>query len=379
MPGLRIHRCRSRSTSSKGKQPPPTYRRWAAVRSTRGGGWLPGEPRVTGVAMVNYIFRRLMLPVMAVWAISILSFMIIHLPPGDYVTSYIASMSASGSAVSEGEAQALREQLGLDKPITVQYVKWMGLILQGNFGMAMEWGRPVSDVIGDRLALTMVISVAAIIFTWGIALPIGIYSAVYPYSFLDYVFTFIGFIGLAIPGFLLALVVMYVGFAWFGANVGGLFSPDFIEAPWSMEKVWDLTKHLPIPAIVLGVAGTAQLIRIMRSNLLDELRKPYVMTARARGLSEYRVVMRYPVRVALNPFVSTIGYLLPYVVSGSIIVSLVLSLPTVGPLLLKALIAQDMFLAGTIILLLGVMTVIGTFISDLLLMWVDPWIRFGRE
>jgi peptide/nickel transport system permease protein len=225
----------------------------------------------------------------------------------------------------------------------------------------------------------MVISVAAIIFTWGIALPIGIYSAVYPYSFLDYLFTFVGFIGLAIPGFLLALVVMYVGFAYFGANVGGLFSPDFIEAPWSMAKIWDLTKHLPIPAVVLGVAGTAQLIRIMRSNLLDELRKPYVMTARARGLSEYRVVMRYPVRVALNPFISTIGYLLPYVVSGSIIVSLVLSLPTVGPLLLKALIAQDMFLAGTIILLLGVMTVIGTFISDLLLMWVDPRIRLGRE
>jgi peptide/nickel transport system permease protein len=316
--------------------------------------------------VLNYIVRRLMLAVLTVWAISVLSFMIIHLPPGDYVTSYIASMSASGSAVSEGEAQALREQLGLDKPITVQYAKWMGLIVQGNFGMAMEWGRPVSDVIGDRLTLTMVISVAAIIFTWGIALPIGIYSAVYPYS-------------LAIPGFLLALVVMYVGFAWFGASVGGLFSPDFIEASWSMEKVWDLTKHLPIPAIVLGVAGTAQLIRIMRSNLLDELRKPYVMTARARGLPEYRVIMRYPVRVALNPFVSTIGYLLPYVVSGSIIVSLVLSLPTVGPLLLKALIAQDMFLAGTIILLLGVMTVIGTFISDLLLMWVDPRIRFGRE
>ena len=285
--------------------------------------------------MLAYIARRLLLAVLTVWAISVLSFMIIHLPPGDYVTSYIASMSASGSAVSEGEAQALREQLGLDKPITVQYAKWMGLILQGNFGMAMEWGRPVADVIGDRLTLTMVISVAAIIFTWGLALPIGIYSAVYPYSFLDYAFTFIGFIGLAIPGFLLALVVMYVGFAWFGANVGGLFSPDFAEAPWSMEKVWDLTKHLPIPAIVLGVAGTAQLIRIMRSNLLDELRKPYVMTARARGLSEYRVIMRYPVRVALNPFVSTIGYLLPYVVSGSIIVSLVLSLPTVGPLLLE--------------------------------------------
>ena len=329
--------------------------------------------------MVAYIVRRLMLAVLTVWAISVLSFIIIHLPPGDYVTSYIASMSASGSAVSEGEAQALREQLGLDKPITVQYAKWMELVLQGNFGMAMDWGRPVTDVIGDRLTLTIVISVAAIIFTWVVALPIGIYSAVYRYSFLDYLFTFVGFIGLAVPGFLLALIVMYLGFAYFGANVGGLFSPDYAEAPWSLGKTWDLVKHLPVPAIVLGVAGTAQLIRIMRSNLLDELRKPYVMTARARGLTEYRVITRYPVRVALNPFISTIGYLLPYVVSGSIIVSLVLSLPTVGPLLLKALIAQDMFLAGTIVLLLGVLTVIGTFISDLLLMWVDPRIRLGQR
>ena len=329
--------------------------------------------------MLAYIMRRALLAVLTVWAISVLSFIIIHLPPGDYVTSYIASMSASGSAVSEGEAEAMREQLGLNKPIYIQYAKWMGLIMTGNFGMAMEYMRPVSDVIGDRLTLTMVISVAAIIFTWGVALPIGIYSAVRPYSFLDYTFTLIGFIGLAVPGFLLALVVMYVGFAYFGANVGGLYSPDYAEAPWSLDKVWDLIKHLPIPAVVLGVAGTAQLIRIMRSNLLDELRKPYVMTARARGLAEYHVVMRYPVRVALNPFISTIGYLLPYIVSGSIIVSLVLSLPTVGPLLLKALIAQDMFLAGTIVLLLGVMTVIGTFISDLLLMWVDPRIRLGRE
>ena len=329
--------------------------------------------------MVAYVVRRFFVAILTVLAISVLSFIIIHLPPGDYVTSYISSMSASGSAVSEGEAQALREQLGLDQPVTVQYMKWMGLMLQGNFGMAMEWGRPVTDVIGDRLTLTVVISVAAIVFTWAVALPIGIYSAVYRYSFLDYVFTFVGFVGLAIPGFLLALIVMYIGFAWFGANVGGLFSPDYVEAEWGWAKTWDLIKHLPIPAIVLGVSGTAQLIRIMRSNLLDELRKPYVTTARARGLPEWRVVMRYPVRVALNPFVSTIGYLLPYVVSGSIIVSLVLSLPTVGPLLLKALIAQDMFLAGTIVLLLGVLTVVGTFISDLLLMWVDPRIRLGLQ
>ncbi len=329
--------------------------------------------------MVTYVLRRLGLAILTVWAISVLSFVIIHLPPGDYVTSYIAAMSASGSAVSEGEAAALREQLGLNKPMTVQYLKWMRLILHGNFGMAMEYGRPVADVIGDRLSLTVVISLAAIVFTWAVALPIGIYSAVYRYSFLDYAFTTVGFVGLAIPGFMLALVVMYLGFAWFGANVGGLFSPDYIEAPWSLAKTWDLVKHLPIPAIVLGISGTAQLIRIMRSNLLDELRKPYVMTARARGLGERRVILRYPVRVALNPFISTIGYLLPYVISGSIIVSLVLSLPTVGPLLLKALIAQDMFLAGTIVLLLGVLTVVGTFVSDLLLMWVDPRIRLGRQ
>jgi len=329
--------------------------------------------------MVSYVVRRFLLAILTTLAISVLSFMIIHLPPGDYVTSYIASMSASGSSVSEGEAQALRMQLGLDKPVYIQYLKWMGLIMQGNFGMAMEWSRPVLDVIGDRLTLTIVISLAAIVFTWALALPIGIYSAVKRYSFLDYTFTLIGFIGLAIPGFMLALIVMYVGFAYFGANVGGLFSPDFAEAPWSWARLWDLVKHLPIPAVVLGVSGTAQMIRIMRSNLLDELRKPYVMTARARGLAESLVIMRYPVRVALNPFVSTIGYLLPYVVSGSIIVSLVLSLPTVGPLLLKALIAQDMFLAGTIVLMLGGMTVIGTFISDLLLMWVDPRIRLGRQ
>jgi peptide/nickel transport system permease protein len=329
--------------------------------------------------MIGYIVQRVLLALLTIWAISVLAFLIIQLPPGDFVTAYIAMMSASGTGITEAEAQALREQYGLDQPFHIQYLKWMGLIAQGNFGMAIEWNRPVLDVIGDRLALTVVISLAAVIFTWALALPIGIYSAVRRYSFFDYFFTFVGFIGLAIPGFMLALIVMYVGFAYFGANVGGLFSAEYAEAPWSWEKVWDLIKHLPIPAIVLGIGGTAQMIRIMRSNLLDELRKPYVMTARARGLSETRVILKYPVRVALNPFISTIGYLLPYIVSGSIIVSLVLSLPTVGPLLLKALIAQDMFLAGTIVLMLGVLTVIGTLISDLLLMWIDPRIRLGRQ
>ncbi len=329
--------------------------------------------------MLAYIVRRALLALLTMLAITVISYIIIQLPPGDFVDAYIAQMSSSGSAVSQAEAASMREQLGLNQPVYIQYFKWMGLILQGNYGMAMEWGRPVRDVIGDRLALTIVVSLAAIVFTWALALPIGIYSAVKRYSLLDYVFTFIGFFGLAIPGFMLGLIVMYVGSVHFGASAGGLFSADLADAPWSMDKVWDLVKHLPMPAVVLGISGTAQMIRIMRSNLLDELRKPYVMTARARGLSETRVIMKYPVRVALNPFVSTIGYLLPYVVSGSIIVSMVLSLPTVGPLLLKALIAQDMYLAGSIVLMLGVLTVIGTFISDLLLMWVDPRIRLGRQ
>ena len=329
--------------------------------------------------MIAYIVRRFLLAILTIWAITILSFLIIQLPPGDYVTSYVATMSAGGNQVTEADAEALRIQYGLDKPIYIQYLRWMGLIMRGNFGMALEWGRPVLDVIGDRLTLTIVISLAAIVFTWALALPIGIYSAVKRYSVGDYIATIIGFIGLAIPGFMLALIVMYIGFKYFNANVGGLFSAEYANAPWTWAKFVDMLKHLPAAAIVLGLGGTAQMIRIMRSNLLDELHKPYVMTARARGLSESRVIAKYPVRVALNPFISTIGYLFPFVISGSIIVSMVLSLPTVGPLLLKALIAQDMFLAGTIMLLLGVLTVIGTFISDLLLMWIDPRIRLGRQ
>jgi peptide/nickel transport system permease protein len=329
--------------------------------------------------VITYITRRLVLALVTCWAISVISFIIIQLPPGDFVNSYIANLSASGSMVSAAEADAMREQYGLNRPIWVQYGKWMGRVLQGDFGMSMEWGRPVLEVIGDRLWLTIVISIAAIILTWGIALPIGIYSAVRQYSIADYIFTLIGFIGLAVPNFLLALIIMYLGFKYFGANIGGLFSPEYDLAPWSWDKVWDLMSHLPLPAFILALAGTAQLIRIMRANLLDELRRPYVTTARARGLQEWRVIMKYPVRAALNPFASTIGYLLPFVVSGSIVVSLVLSLPTVGPLLLRALVAQDMFLAGAIVLLLGVLTVIGTFLSDLMLMWIDPRIRSGMH
>ncbi len=329
--------------------------------------------------MAAYLARRLLLALVTIWAISVVTFVIIQLPPGDFVDAYIANLSASGSMVSAQEAEALRQLYGLDQPIWVQYLKWAGRVVRGDFGMSMEWGRPVTEVLGDRLWLTVALSILAIVVTWGLALPIGIYSAVRQYSIADYVFTLLGFIGIAVPSFLLALIIMYFGFTLFGANIGGLFSKEFELAPWSWAKLFDLLGHLPIPVLILALAGTAQLIRVMRANLLDELRKPYVVTARARGLPEQRVILKYPVRAALNPFASTIGYLFPFVVSGSIVISLVMSLPTVGPLLLRALVAQDMFLAGTIILLLGVLTVFGTLISDLVLMWIDPRVRAGIQ
>ena len=325
--------------------------------------------------MIAFAVRRLFLALLTIWAISVISFGIIQLPPGDYVSSYVANLMATGTQVTDEEASNLREQYGLSSPFPVQYAKWVNQIAKGNFGLSMEYQRPVNDVIGDRLFLTAALAFASIIFTWILAIPIGIYSAVKQYSVGDYVFTFIGFLGLAVPNFLLALVLLYLGFVFFNANIGGLFSPEYADAPYSIAKIIDLLDHLWLPSIILAVAGTAQLIRVLRANLLDELRKPYVVTARAKGLSEWRVVLKYPLRVALNPLISTVGYLLPLLVSGSIIISVVMSLPTVGPMLLRALLAQDMFLAGTIIMLIGFMTVIGTFISDMLLAWIDPRIR----
>lgn len=329
--------------------------------------------------MISYIVRRLLAALLTIAAISVISFMIIQLPPGDYISSYIAQLESTGTVVRFEEAEALRAQYGLDSNFAVQYIKWVSRAAQGNFGLAMEYNRPVLDIIGDRLALTVALTFVSVVFTWVLAIPIGIYSAVRQYSVGDYGFTFIGFIGLAVPNFLFALIVLYIGFAWFGASVGGLFSPEYVSAPYSIAKLWDLLNHLWLPSFILAVSGTAVLIRILRANLLDELRKPYVVTARAKGMSEWKLIMKYPVRVALNPLISTIGYLLPLIVSGSIIVSVVMSLPTVGPLLLKALLAQDMFLAGTIILMIGIMTVVGTFISDLLLAWIDPRIRLENS
>lgn len=325
--------------------------------------------------MLRFIGRRLGLGIFTMWIVSILSFVIIQLPPGDPASTYIAQVSQGGGGESGLSIKQIRADYGLDQPVYVQYLKWMNQILHGNFGMSLQYNRPVSAVIGDRMLLTVIVSVAAIVLTWLIAIPIGIYSAVRRYSVGDYTLTFLGFLGLAIPNFLLALALMYFAFSWFGLSVGGLNSPRYETAAWSLGKVLDLLQHLIIPAIVLGAAGAAQLMRIMRANLLDELGKPYVITARAKGLSERRVIRKYPVRVAMNPIASSVSFMFPQIVSGGIIVSVVLSLPTVGPTLLAALQSQDMFLAGAIILLVGVLTVVGTLVSDVLLMWLDPRIR----
>ena len=323
--------------------------------------------------------RRALYAVMAIWAVSIISFFIINLPPGDYVTSYIAQLQNTGSIILADEAENLREFYGINRPLYVQYGKWINQIAHGNLGYSFEFGLPVNDVIGERLILTMILALVTVVFIWIVAIPIGIFSAVQQYSIWDHTFTFFGFIGLAVPDFLLALIMMYMSFVLFDFSIGGLFSPDYVAVGWSLGRVWDLMKHMVIPVIILGTSGTATLIRITRANLLDELRKPYVATARAKGLPEWKLVLKYPVRLALNPAVSLTAYILPFLVSGSIVVSVVLGLPTVGPILLKALVAQDMFLAGAIILIIGWMTVVGTFFSDLLLVLIDPRVRFeGR-
>ena len=327
--------------------------------------------------MGQYILHRLLLVIPTLLVISIISFVIIQLPPGDFLSSYIASLEASGQVVDAAQIEALRAQYGLGDPIFVQYWKWLTGVLQGNFGYSFQWQRPVSELLGERLLLTVALSCTSLLLIWGISFPIGIYSAVRQYSVGDYVFTLLSFIGLGVPNFLLALVLMWFAYSHFGTAIGGLFSNEYAEAPWSLDKVLDLLEHLWIPALVLAIGGIAGLIRIMRANLLDELHKQYVVTARAKGMGESRLTLKYPVRVALNPFVSTIGWTLPGIVSGSIIVSVVLNLPTTGPLLLTALQSQDMYLAGAILLLLSILTVIGSLISDILLAWLDPRIRFS--
>lgn len=326
--------------------------------------------------MFVFIVKRMLWMLPFLLAISFLSFVLIQLPPGDYVTTYIATLAASNEVVDQATAADLRNRFGLDQPMIIQYWKWISnIVLHGDFGLSFEWQQPVGDLIWERMALTLLLTFSTLLVTWGIALPIGVFSAVKKYSVGDYVVTFLSFLGLAVPSFLLALVLMYVAAVEFGQNVGGLFSDQYLTAPWSMAKVVDLMQHLWIPVIILAVSGTASLIRVMRANMLDELNRPYVTTARAKGLSEFTLLVKYPMRMALNPFISTIAWLLPNLVSGSIIVAIVLSLPTAGPLLLQSLMSQDMYLAGAFILLICVLTVTGSLISDILLALVDPRIR----
>jgi peptide/nickel transport system permease protein len=331
--------------------------------------------------MTTYIFRRVLLAIPTLIAITVMSFVIIQLPPGDFLTSYIAERRAiEGDAAADALNELvdqLRTRYGLDEPLHVQYFKWISnILLKGDFGYSFEQQQPVSRLIWERLGLTLILTSSTLVFTWLLAIPIGVISATKQYSWQDYLFTFISFVGLGVPNFLLALILMYIAFAYFDVTITGLFSSEYIGAPWSIGKVLDMLSHIWVPIIVLGVSGTAGLIRTMRANLLDELNKPYVDTARAKGVKEAQLIWKYPVRIALNPFISSIGWALPRLVSGATIVSIVLSLPTTGPLLLRSLLSQDMFLAGSFVLMLSVLTVIGTLISDILLVMLDPRIAY---
>jgi peptide/nickel transport system permease protein len=326
--------------------------------------------------LLRYVVRRLFWAVPFLFAVSVVAFAIIQAPPGDYLTTYAATLAASGEIVDHQALEALRERFGLNEPFLVQYWKWISGVLVGDFGLSFEWRQPVSDLIWERMGLSVCLALSTLLFTWAVAFPIGVYSAARKYSIGDYFFTTVGFLGLATPNFLFALVLMYIGVVYFGADVSGLFSDEYETAPWSWAKVGDLLRHLWVPVIILGTSSTASLIRIMRANLLDELNKPYVTTARAKGLSEFRLLIKYPVRIALNPFISTIGWAFPQLISGAVITAFVLSLPTAGPLLLQALLAQDMYLAGAFILLLCCLTVIGMLVSDILLALIDPRVRY---
>lgn len=326
--------------------------------------------------LLGYIFWRLVWSVPFFFAASLIAFALIQAPPGDFVTSFAATLAQSGDVVDEQRLEALRERYGLDRPFLTQYWLWISGVMRGDFGISFEWQQPVSQLIWERMGLSVALAVGTLMFTWAVALPLGIYSAVRKYTVSDYVLTTVGFFGLAMPNFLLALVMMYVAVVYFGADVSGLFSEEYQRAPWSWAKFVDLLKHIWLPIAILGLSSTASLMRIMRANLLDELNKPYVTTARAKGVSEFRLLMKYPVRIALNPFVSTIGWAFPQLISGAVITAFVLSLPTAGPLLLQALLSQDMFLAGAFILLLCCLSIIGMLVSDILLAFVDPRIRY---
>jgi len=329
--------------------------------------------------MFGYIIRRLFVMIPTLIIISALVFVIIQLPPGDYFSTYMNELQSRGEAIDEAKLQFIKEQYGFDKPMWEQYLVWVFNMLQGDMGYSFEFNRPVSDVVGDRLALSFIVSFTTIIFTWIVSFPIGVYSAVRQYSIGDYSLTFLGFLGLATPNFLLALVLQWFAYSYFGTSIGGLMDPEYIDQGWSMGKFLSVLEHLWVPVLVIGTSGTAGMIRRLRANLLDELHKQYVTTARAKGLPPGRALVKYPLRMALNPFIADIGNLLPEIISGAAIVSIVLSLPTTGPMLLNALQSQDMYLAGSFLMFLAALTVVGTLISDLALAVLDPRIRLGGE
>lgn len=327
--------------------------------------------------MLRFVALRVLGMFPALLAISLLTFLVIQLPPGDFVSTLAAEAAETGDTMDAATLEVLRQRYGIGESLPAQYFRWIGGIVQGDFGYSFEWNQPVSQLVWERMSMTALVAVITLFAVWAVALPIGVYSAVRKYSVGDYVATIFGFLGMATPNFLLAIVLMYIATIHFGQSVGGLFSPEYVGAPFSLGKLWDFISHVWIPVLVLGTAGTAALIRVMRANLLDELGKPYVEAARARGLPEWRLIRRYPVRVAINPFISTVGWVLPTLISGELIVSTVLNLPTAGPLLLQALRSQDMYLAGAFLLLTGGLVLIGTLLSDVLLAVLDPRIKFA--
>jgi peptide/nickel transport system permease protein len=323
----------------------------------------------------HYLANRLFTMVLTLLAISVLVFVIIQLPPGDYLTTYIAELQSQGEFVDATKIEYLRQQYGLDRSLAEQYVVWVLGLVQGDLGYSFEYNLPVADVVGDRLFLTMVLNAATILFIYAVSFPIGIYSATHQYSWTDHGLTFLGFLGLATPNFLLALILLYLANMAFGTSIGGLMDPIYLDQPWTWDKALSVLAHLWVPVAVIGTSGTAGMIRRLRANLLDELQKQYVITGRAKGLPPGRLLVKYPLRMALNPFIADIGSLLPSVVSGSVIVSAVMSLPTTGPMLLSSLQSQDMYLAGSFLMFLALLTVVGMFLSDVLLSILDPRIR----
>jgi peptide/nickel transport system permease protein len=327
--------------------------------------------------MLLYIFRRVIMLIPILFLISVVSFIVIELPPGDWVSNYISNLRTSGIELQDDEADRLTAMYGFDQPSYVRYARWMqGIIMRGDFGWSFQWGKPVNDILAEKLPFTLIISIGALIISWIIAIPIGIYSATHPYSIVDYVATILAFIWVATPGFLLAFVAAWLVYSYLDFSPLGLNSTEFLDAPWSTAKLIDRIKHFILPIVIIGLSGTGATIRVLRANLLDELKKQYVTTARAKGLPEMRILFKYPVRIAFNPLFSTIGWLLPALFSGEVIISVVLSIPTLGPTLLRATLAQDMYLVGSIVLILSSLTVVGTLLSDIYLAWADPRIRF---